>query len=301
MPIGGGFYSEEQADSFAAASAATQFGAPARAICGARNRRGSVCARTAILEGRGRCLLHCGPKAAGEFRERQHRAYLSGRLSYADWTRQEAHRAANRLGDRWKRNPWLPGTTIDLGHHEAACRAALFERGLDVGALAPAVADWLRWRFRRVQIDRVDDRAWQRVLTEALPARITRAGVRPLDVDLSVASGGLGRARTWTAATARGRSKRHTADKPRAPRVIRGKGHLRAGRPRTQPPQEDDLASLMALYREHRGLVAPMMAACPHEGDRLDVLRALRAIMTDPDNKAARDRWLTLVRLLRPT
>lgn len=73
------------------------------------------------------------------------------------------------------------GTTIDLGAHEDALRAALAARGVpyDMRTLAPAVADWLRWKFRRYQIDRTDAARWERVLAGDLPRRVKDAGPPP--------------------------------------------------------------------------------------------------------------------------
>lgn len=306
MPIGGGFYSEEQAENFAAARGATQFGGPARAICGARNRRGSVCARTPIIEGRGRCLLHCGPKAAGEFRERQHRAFLSGRLSYADWTRQEARRAANRLKERWKKHPWHSGGTIDLGADEATFRETLREMGSDMDAIAPVVADWLRWRFRRTQIDRCDDRAWTRAVREELPGRVAKAGPCPVAV---VADATLVPAkrrdgvppRTWTPDLVCVQFRRTRPDLPRAPKVIRGKGYRTRGRPRVSPPNDAERAELAEVFRAMRTVLAPLMGNCGTELEQTDLLRTARNYARAPDDPAALRRWIAAATALRPT
>ncbi len=101
-------------------------------------------------------------------------------MSAEEWNRAEARRAANRLGDQWKKKPWLPGSTIDLGAHESAFRDALGAVGVDT--LPPAVADWLRWCYRRMQIDRQNEEAWHKALTQDLPRRVADAGPRPTDV-----------------------------------------------------------------------------------------------------------------------
>ena len=69
--------------------------------------------------------------------------------------------------------PWRPGQTIDLGAFE---ERFLIESGsARLGAavrVPPAVLDWLRWRYRRLKIDRKRDEEWLRVLREDYP-RVT--------------------------------------------------------------------------------------------------------------------------------
>jgi hypothetical protein len=296
MGIFGQFQDEQHRARFAARARETAFGGIDRSMCGARTRGGTLCRAVPILEGKGRCLRHAGPHAARAYRERQRQQFLSGKISAEEWNRAEARRAANRLTLRWQKDPWLPGRTIDLGDAEDALRAMLRARGVNVDVLPPAVADWLRWRYRRTQIDRQSESAWLRVLNDQLPERVRRAGPRPASGAESQSETGLPLsrpARTWTpdAHGAETFSKRHNPDQPRAPKVRRGKGYLRPGRPRTQAASDDELDSLMALYREHRAIVAPMWKACRSEGDRLALLRALRDYLAAPDDPAYRDRW----------
>ncbi len=107
--------------------------------------------RARARKDKGRCLNHAGPKAANEHHERLWREFQSGKLSPANWHRHEAKRAANRLHDKWKKDPWLPGWTIDLGQAEGEMTDSLRDFGVDGDRLAPAVVDWLRWRYRRTQ------------------------------------------------------------------------------------------------------------------------------------------------------
>jgi len=90
-------------------------------------------------------------------------------------------------------------------------------------------------------------------------------------------------------------------DQPKAPKVIRGKGYGRRGRPRTQSARDGELSGLMELYRQNRTTVGPMLERCATDGDRLSLLRAMRDYLADPNESRAQERWLTMVRVLRPT
>ncbi|WP_109312795.1 hypothetical protein [Ruegeria sp. AU67] len=225
---------------------------------------------------------------------RQKRRFETGSVSAEEWNRAEARRAANRLGDQWKKNPWLPGSTIDLGEHEYAFRDALGD--LDAATLPPAAVDWLRWRYRRTQIDRQDGAAWHKALAQDMPRRVADAGPRPSD------AGGRDskpdtKPRTWHVdASERGSaSKRTLPDKPKAPKARRGKGFGRAGRPRTQPASEDELAVLAQVYRENAGLLEPIMAGITDQAKQLAVLRTLRDYLARPTDAEVCKRWLALV------
>ena len=311
----GGIHSEEHEAAFAAARALFGRGGPNAPICGARNRKGSICRQVPIKEGQGRCLSHAGPAAARAFRERQRRAFMAGKISADDWRAAEAKRAANSLRWAWKRNPWVDGATIDLGASEGALRAALGGKGLCPEGLPPAVLDWLRWRFQRVQIDRVNDGAWLRVLHDELPRRIERAGPRPDASAEAPAPGSGGRlrkdgkpdgrsrgalpleadAKAWQMGAAAVSAGRRKSDKPKAPKVIRGKGYARPGRPRTQPASDAEAAALGAIYRENYAAVAPIVAACRTEADKLAALRVLRDYLAEPNAPGRAQRWMELV------
>lgn len=282
----------------------TKRGGPDAPICGARTRQGGTCQNTPIREGKGRCLRHAGPHAARAHRERQFRGLSTGRVSPAEWNRAEARRAANKLSRDWRKDPWVPGTTIDLGAHEDALRAALTARGVpcDMRTLAPAVADWLRWKFRRYQIDRTDVARWERVLSCDLPRRIKDAGSPPAgyQADALGARKPAARGAVWTPGDSAGdaRSKRHRPDPQKVEPKVRGKGYGRPGRPRTQAADADEMDGLMEVYRACRGTVAPMLDRCHTSGDQLAVLRALRDFARNPSDPAARDRWMGVVRRL---
>jgi hypothetical protein len=300
MTRAAGFTSSAHEDAFRRATEPHLRGAAAAAVCGARTRAGAFCLLPPLREGAGRCLRHAGPKAANLHRERLRAEFLSGRIGAEEWHQREARRAANRLRQVWKKDGWASGRTINLGSHEEPFRANVRDRGIDVDALAPAVADWLRWRYRRTQIDRCDTLSWTRAVSADLRVRIAEAGPRPEGASEATALGldvrpwmvGPGPADTG--------SKRQRGDLPRAPKVIRGKGHLRPGRPSTKPPGDVEMDELMSLYRAHRAAVEPMIDACRSEGDRVTVLRALRAYVADPNNAAARKLWLELAARLQP-
>jgi len=308
-----GIRNEEHAAALAAARVLVQRGGPAAAVCDARTRTGAACQQPPVREGKGRCLGHAGPHAARLYRERQRKAFMSGRISAEVWNRAEARRQVNRQGWAWKKNPWLPGRTIGLGAAEVDLRDDLAGHGLDVDALAPAVADWLRWRYRRTQIDRRDDGAWLRAIMDTLPERIAKAGACPARTAAEEAGRrpkrGVDtthwRPLPWAAdmdgAKPSAASKRALPDMPRAPCVLRGKGYLRPGRPRTQAAGRDELAALMEVYRANVGLAAPMLVQCATDGDRLAVLRALREFIGKPDDRRAREAWLVMVQRFRPT
>jgi hypothetical protein len=163
-----GFKSDTQRQRFAdAATLYVRGGALAR-TCGARLRTGAVCTQLA-LAGEPRCLRHGGPDAARRFRDRQRAGFKHGSVTPEAWARAEAKRARNALQWAWRKDPRLRGRTIDLGPDEAAFATSATGLGVDVAALYPAVADWLRWRWRRYQRDRVDGTLWQKVVQEDLP------------------------------------------------------------------------------------------------------------------------------------
>ena len=165
-----GFKSASQRENFLEASALHQRGGPLAATCGARCKTGRTCTQVPIT-GSVRCLRHAGPDAAPVHRQNQLAGLRTGRVSPAEFARAEARRARNRLVHGWTRNPSLPGQTIDLGQHEARFQTALGALGVDPGTVLPALADWLRWRFQRLQIDRPSDGAWTRAALADLPRR----------------------------------------------------------------------------------------------------------------------------------
>ncbi|PRY94343.1 hypothetical protein CLV74_101482 [Donghicola tyrosinivorans] len=296
------FYSQEHEQSFKSASELVRRGGAQAPVCGARTRTGAACQQIPIREGKGRCLRHAGPHAARAFRQRQRDDFMAGKVSADAWRRSEARRAVNRLARAWRSNPWLPGSTVDLAGAEQDFRSELSCRLLNVEAMPPAVADWLRWRYRRTQIDRQSEALWLRDLLERLPERLAAAGPRPA-ADVEAAPLGKGAGACWTVKddAGQGRSSRMRDDVPKAPPVVRIKKHGRRGRPKTQDAGEIELRDLMEIYRENRAVLSPMLGQCAGEAERLAVLRALRDFQADPQESGPRAQWLEYVRLLRVT
>lgn len=161
----------ESWERFTAAGRAWELGAPGVPTCSARTKGGAPCPQPP-LRGGPRCLRHAGPKAALAHRERQRARLATGGVTPAEWARAEARRARNKVGSAWRSDPSLPGATIELGpEEEARFRATLVAACIKLDALLPALSDWLRWRFRRCQVDRTDNAAWERAVRLELPKR----------------------------------------------------------------------------------------------------------------------------------
>lgn len=210
MPCIPGFKSETQRERFSDAATLYVRGGPLARTCAARLRTGGVCAQLA-LAGEARCLRHGGPDAARRFRERQRAGLEHGSVSPEEWARAEAKRARNALQWKWRKDPRLPGRTIDLGPDEAAFAASAAALGVDVDALFPAVADWLRWRWRRHQKDRPDAARWLRTVREELPRQRVTA-----DEAVAWASLGIVDRRTLEARAAKAAMRARDVDRARA-------------------------------------------------------------------------------------
>ena len=185
MPRIPGFKSETQRDRFLDAAKSYVRGGPLARTCGAKLRTGGVCEQLA-LAGDARCLRHGGPGAARRFRERQRAGLEQGSVTADEWARAEAKRARNALTWAWRKDPRLPGRTIDLGPDEASFVASAADMGVDVDALYPALADWLRWRWRRHQKDRPNDGLWIRAVRTELPRQRAAADAAVAWVSLGI-------------------------------------------------------------------------------------------------------------------
>jgi len=185
MPRIPGFKSETQRDRFLAAATLYVRGGPLARTCGAKLRTGKVCTQLA-LAGEARCLRHGGLDAARRFRERQRAGLEQGSVTADEWARAEAKRARNALTWAWRKDPRLPGRTIDLGPDEVAFVVSAENLGVDVDGLYPALADWLRWRWRRHQKDRRDAARWQKAVHEELPRQRAAAEAAVAWVSLGI-------------------------------------------------------------------------------------------------------------------
>lgn len=292
----GGFYTYQQERNFHRAAELVKRGGPDAPVCGARTRTGGFC-RALPIRGSVRCIKHCGPHAAKAYRERQREAFRAGKLSVEDWTRAEGRRAANRLRERWKKDPWVAGSTIDLGEHEAVFRKV---SGLGLSPTAdfmpPAVLDWLRWRYRRLQVDRRRDHEWACVLREELPVRLSAAGPGP-DVPRSVPP--LGGVHRWALEDAPTTPKRSRLDNPRAARAptlpTRGRGRPRKLR---MALSEDEEAARGEFIFVHRETLRPLFERC-RDGEHVRLVEALRAFQAAPDDRTARETWMRFVMALQ--
>lgn len=264
-----GFADNAQRENFRSAGRLHGRGGAKQKICGARRHGGGVC-RRAPLKGHWRCLMHCGPKAARTYRERQLADLRAGKLSPAEFQRAEARRAANRLRTMWRKDPWLLGSTIDLGDHEEAFLRAVGPSHLQY--CAPSVLDWLRWRYRRLCIDREQMQKWQEVVHTDMPKRIAEAGPRPRDIlpDDSETAGG-----PWCAAAPAPFSRRRTCDRERAAVPPLRTKPL----PRLPRCEAEKGALLDQLFRDRQDLI-PILAACRSDEDRLILAQAHDARMS---------------------
>jgi len=273
------------------------------ARCGANTNSGKVCTRHPVADGNGRCIQHCGQIVARQYRQRQYDKFTKGQVSSAVWFKAEQKRAVNRLREKWKKDPWVPGCTIDLDEHEEAFRQTLKQ---DPDMLPAAVADWLRWRYRRLQIDRNSDAGWAKVLREDLPVRISAAGEMPngdavLDSLLKQTAAPL-----WRVEPRGQFSKRNNADRPSQRSAAQVDSQARnnwsnsptnAATPASAAPQcetggEDNRTQqLVKVNCEHQATLAPLYARCPGERDRVRVLSALADYVAAPDDTVARANW----------
>ncbi|MBP9047179.1 MAG: hypothetical protein KBF85_02795 [Tabrizicola sp.] len=185
MPRTPGFKSDTQRERFFDGAEPYVWGGPLARTCGAKLRTGGLCAQPA-LAGEARCLRHGGRDAAQRFRERQRAGLKQGSVSAEEWARAEAKRARNALTWAWRKDPRLPGRTIDLGPDEAAFVTSAADLGVDVDGLYPALADWLRWRWRRHQKDRPNDGLWIRAARTELPRQRAAADTALVWVSLGI-------------------------------------------------------------------------------------------------------------------
>lgn len=278
------FVDDKHRQAFIEARKTTLRGGGGEAICGARTRTGGAC-RQPPLKGHIRCLRHAGPKAANLRYERLLRAFARGKVSFEELTRAQRRRAANRTRDLWKRDPWVNGTTIDLGPHEEAFQIEIGEPARRGRVIAPAVLDWLRWRYRRLQIDRRNDASWSQVVSSEMQRRICAAGPQPHDYDPAPP---CDPEPVWRV-EGKPSWRRQRLDQPRSKR----------DKPRAVPVRPvaafDDPQDMSLLYVQHRDILAPIFARCSSDEERRGVLSLLKKVIDDPDDLKARQRWMRLL------
>ena len=271
----GGILNEEHRARFEAARAKATIGQPGRAICGAKTRNGGICQHPPVT-GFSRCRKHCGPKGHRAVRERELKALGKGKLAFADWVRREDRRAATRITERWKKDPWAPGATLSLGTHDGAFCAEMAAQGWAVPDLPPSVTDWARWKYRRAFIDRRQPDIWARAM-EQMADRVARAGEAPFGHGLSTS--GTKPPVYAVPDKLSPYSKRRRLD----PKPVEQK-------PKEAPraPFADELADLMKKYAE--GL-EPILLRCGSDMARLVVLRAYDRLAASDHDAAAYDAW----------
>lgn len=257
--------------------------------CGARTRNGGTC-RHAPLVGQTRCLRHAGPKAARAYRQRQFDDMQAGKISYAEFSRSEAKRATNRLRDHWKKNPWVHGRTIDLLEHEMAFQGELLHWN-GSRRLPPAIMDWLRWKFRRLQIDRAQNEAWALLLRDELSRRVREAGNPPAGW---VEQPPVGPA-AWEADVAPVTGKRVKQDARRA----RREGEI-APLPAPSNLAAYDPNEVARIVSECRDVLVPLLALCATEDERSGLVAALvHYVKSPPSETAPRKAWQAAMSALR--
>lgn len=186
MPRIPGFKTELQRDRFQEAASRHVRTGPLARICGAKLRAANAICTQLALAGESRCIRHAGPDASRRFRDRQYARLKAGSVTPDEWARAEVRRARNALQWAWRKDPHLPGKTIDLGRDEAAFQDAVRALGGDAGSIYPALADWLRWRWQRTQRDRTEDGRWRQAVRDELPRRFAAAEEAVALADLGV-------------------------------------------------------------------------------------------------------------------
>lgn len=270
------------------------FGAGPALFCGARLRNGGAC-RQPKLRGHNRCLGHAGPKAAIAFRERQLRDLIDGRISADQWNRSEAKRARNRIRNQWRRDPWTPGSTIDLGVHEDEFRMMMAAGGYAVDDLAPDTVDASRWKFRRFRLDGNREGKWQEYLSLDLPRRAAMAGPRPTDPsptsrDVSVEPS--------KALSPGPYSRRRRPDRPKNAKAAGARGRRPPGRPRRAPVIELEAETIARLVAKHP-VLRSALALCRNEGEQQMTVAAFARVIADPSDGPATVVWHRALASLR--
>lgn len=302
--------SEETKAKFLAAQALRQPGGPLAETCGAGTGAGAPCGGVPVPNGNGRCIRHCGTTVARAFRARQEKEFLAGRLAPDDWHRFEGRRASNRLRDKWKKNQWYAGRTIDLGSAEADFLNQCWAQGVDTAPLAPAVVDWCRWKYKRKIIDLKQPSRFAATLRDELPARIKAAGARPAaDSDIMLTQPDPRQMWCYKAKLPRAGSRRAQPDRPRtaptappdtsSPRRARGWPKDMKRRKKIEPEflyiSEDELADVVSA---HSATLLPLFKKCRSDEDRKQVALAFARMLAVPDCAGTAAAWRSTIKEL---
>jgi len=282
------FRDEQHEGRFAEGRANFRRGGAFAPLCGARTRNSGTC-RQAPLAGHSRCLRHAGPKAARAYRQRQLDDMQAGTISYEDFSRSEAKRAANRLRDQWKKDPWVLGRTIDLGEYEMAFQGELLHWN-GSRRLAPAILDWLRWKFRRLQIDRAQNEAWALLLRDELPRLVRVAGEPPAGWSEQPLSGPA----AWEVGQAPVSGKRVRRDRLR-PKLEADRSAL----PALSKSESVDPLEVARIVSSAMDVLRPNLALCRTDDERDGLVAALVNYSREPQSTSRREEWTKLLRALR--
>jgi len=213
--------------------------------------------------------------------------------------RSEGKRAANRLREQWKKNPWVPGATIDLSEHEGEFQQQV---GMKVRSpVPPGVLDWLRWKYRRLQIDQKRDREWLQVLHHDLPVRVSAAGPAP-EAMAAEEENFAAVPTVWRVSDAEQFSKRERADQPKAPARIKMRSLRGPGRPRKKSKEGPDLDTqerndFAMFVHQYREILIPLFAQT-RDTEHMNIVYALRAFVADPNDRGTREQWFRIASLL---
>lgn len=285
-----GFIDESHRAAFESARAAHRRGGPLAKCCGARTRSGSAC-RKPPLKGHKRCLNHAGPHAARAYRDAQLRDVAAGRLNPAAFEAAEQRRAMNRLRWLWKKHGlWVPGSTIDLGNHEPAFAGQLRQSGWRLETIPPGIVDWLRWKFRRLTIDRVRPEQWAEVLS-GLAIRIAAAGPPPDDFS-SIAHDDAAFA---VPARLPAYSRRRQLDPPRS--SVSSRTLEKMALRREPEPSIHGEGAYNLLARRHSDLI-PVFARCKSDDDWMKVAAGYHRLCAGQGNPQAHRDWIALIQSL---
>ena len=285
------FVNDTHKETFEARRAEHRRGGALQKICGARTRGGRLC-HHAPLRGFRRCNRHGGPLAYKAVKERQLQALARGALTWEQFEVYERRRMVNRLQSQWKRNPWLPGRTIDLGEHEAAFQTQI-QLAARITDIPPSLLDWLRWKYRRLQIDRHQNEKWLEVVRNELPKRLNAiASVRDKEiVDPHADSAHVLNGQWLVADLPTAASKRNLPNRPAKPRAAKA-----PQLPKVRRTSADYDADFRVNARfENRSLLAELFEHHPAPDQQEAILAALLARLASPDDTAAARQWQTII------